>query len=265
MKGIVFDIRRFCIHDGPGIRTTVFLKGCLLRCAWCHNPESQSQAIEMMDTTRSLEGKQYETKKQIGREMTVEQLIDELSKDEVFYDESCGGITFSGGEPMLQSGFLLELLKACKSRGYHTAVDSCGYSASEIFLRIMPHTDLFLYDLKHPSAQQHQANTGVDNTLILHNLDLLLRAGKKVIVRIPVIPGFNDSTATMSAMILMLKKMQGRIKEVNLLPFHEMGGAKYTRLHKKPYQHSAAPLRKENLSALKQLFEHENFTTKIGG
>jgi pyruvate formate lyase activating enzyme len=265
MKGIVFDIKRFCVHDGPGIRTTVFLKGCPLRCLWCHNPESQDYNIERVNNSITLDNRLFQVEEQIGREMTADQLVADIMRDAVFYDESGGGVTFSGGEPMLQTGFLVAALMACKELGLHTAVDTCGFAPAENFDKILPFTDLFLYDLKHPDPLQHQQLTGVDNKLILCNLEMLLRSNKKIFIRIPVVPGVNNSVETMKMFAAILKKTDGRVDQINLLPYHDMAGAKYSRLKKDVHPSAKSSIPEDEMTLYKKIFENENFKTKIGG
>lgn len=265
MKGIVFDIRRFCVHDGPGIRTTIFLKGCPLRCLWCHNPESQEKTIEMVGREVLMDGKKFYREQKIGKAMTADEVMQIIAKDQVFYNESSGGVTFSGGEPMSQHEFLLELLQRCKASGIHTAVDTCGYAGSEKFQQIIPFTDLFLFDFKHPDPKAHRNFTGVENSQILHNLEIIAKSGTKVILRIPVIGGMNGAGVVMGAMAEYLKELNGSIAEVNLLPYHQMAKEKYSRL-KKDFNGSKFEKVPENeLLLFKKIFENEGFKTKIGG
>ena len=185
MKGVIFDIKRFAVHDGPGIRTTVFLQGCPLGCWWCHNPEGQ--------------------RNNAGNKVSVAEVMDEVIKDSIFYEESNGGVTFSGGEPLHQSGFLSELLKGCKKEGFHTCVDTSGYATKESIDLIMDDTDLFLFDLKHTDDTVHRKYTGVSNSCIIDNLKYLAGKKKEIILRFPVIPGINDSTDNISEMLKLLK------------------------------------------------------------
>lgn len=220
-KVIIFDIARNSYVDGPGIRTTVFLKGCNLKCAWCHNPESQIVKKQMMFYKNkcigcgkckevcpyNLERCDFcgkcelfcarEARKICGKEMTVEEIFAEIIKDKTFYDNSGGGVTFSGGECMLQSGFLAKILKKCKEADIHTAVDTAGYVSFESFEKVLPYTDLFLYDVKSMNSEIHQKFVGVDNELILENLAKLLKIGAKVWVRVPIIPTVNDTEEEM--------------------------------------------------------------------
>lgn len=189
MGGVVFDIKRFAVHDGPGIRTTVFLKGCPLRCRWCHNPESLEASPCELPKTYHIGTSTFTEMETVGREMSVEELMRELRKEKVFMDESGGGVTFSGGEPLFQPAFLKEMLMACKAEGMHTVVDTSGYAASTVLDSILPFTDLFLFDLKIIDTEIHSHWTGVGNSIILANFDRLISAGARVRVRIPLIPG----------------------------------------------------------------------------
>ncbi|MFP4469159.1 MAG: glycyl-radical enzyme activating protein [Bacteroidales bacterium] len=264
MKGIVFDIKRFAIHDGPGIRTTVFLKGCPLRCWWCHNPESQELQSEEDVKQVMVDGVRFEKKESIGKQMTVEEVMQVIDKEAVFYTESGGGVTFSGGEPMVQHGFLLELLKACKTGGYHTAVDTCGHASPGHFKMIIPFTDLFLFDLKLINSEGHLKYTGQNNRLILENLDLLLQSERKVTIRIPVIPGINDGEEEINAFIGHLEKRKS-IREIHLLPYHAMAKNKYTRFAKDNKLNGLKSMEREELEGMKKRYEEHGFSVKIGG
>ncbi len=244
-KGMIFDIQRNSFVDGPGIRTTVFFKGCNLKCAWCHNPESQCFNKQMMfyknkctDCGKCKEVCPYNLEKcdfcgkcelycpksarQIcGKEMKTDEIIAEIIKDKDFYEASNGGVTFSGGECMLQIDFLSELLKMCKGNGVHTAVDTVGHIKWESFEKILPYTDLFLYDIKFFDTEKHKEYTGVDNKLILENLKKLSNTGKNIIVRIPIIGGANDTVEEMQKIADFLKPLN--LVKVELLPYHKMG------------------------------------------
>lgn len=250
-KAMIFDIQRNSFVDGPGIRTTVFFKGCNLRCKWCHNPESQSFEKQMMFYKDKCTGcgkcheacpnhlkkcdfcgkcELYcpaEARKICGREYTSDEVLAEVIKDKAFYENSGGGVTFSGGECMLQLDFLCEILKKCKAAGIHTAVDTAGNVPWKSFEKILPFTDLFLYDIKAFGAELHRKDTGVSNELILENLKNL--SGRAdIIVRIPVIGGYNDNDEEIRQIADFLKQI--KIFKAELLPYHAMGEHKYTAL-----------------------------------
>ncbi len=252
MKATIFDITRNSFVDGPGIRTTVFLKGCNLRCEWCHNPESQKAERQMMFYKSKCTGcgkcKEvcpynlekcdfcgkcelycpHDARKICGKEMTAEEVLAEVIKDKDFYDISGGGVTFSGGECMLQIDFLEEILKKCKEKGIHTAVDTAGHIKWESFERILPYTDLFLYDIKLFDSEKHKEYTGVDNRQILENLKRLSKTGKKIIVRVPVIGTVNDNEEEMQKIADFLRTLN--IFKVEHLPYHAMGEHKFEAL-----------------------------------
>lgn len=254
-KAMIFDIQRNSFVDGPGIRTTVFFKGCNLRCRWCHNPESQSFEKQMMFYKDKCTGcgkcrevcpnhlqscdfcgkcELYcpaEARKICGREYTSDEVLAEVIKDKAFYENSGGGVTFSGGECMLQLDFLCEILEKCKSAGIHTAVDTAGNVPWKSFEKILPFTDLFLYDIKAFGAELHRKGTGVSNELILENLKNL--SGRAdIIVRIPVIGGYNDNDEEIRQIADFLKQI--KIIKAELLPYHAMGEHKYTALGRNP-------------------------------
>jgi pyruvate formate lyase activating enzyme len=258
--GRIFNIQKYSIHDGPGIRTTVFLKGCPLSCIWCHNPESQSFSPEIMQYSKRCigcgkcaevckYGALYDRDKctscgscaevcyakareLAGKLMTVQEVIAQIDKDSIFYDESGGGVTFSGGEPLSQPEFLLELLTQCKKHEYHTAVDTSGYGATETIKAISGMTDLFLYDLKLMDDDKHIKYTGVSNKLILENLKEISRLGNQIYIRIPLIPGINDDESNIKLAATVIHETAG-IEQVNLLPYHNIAVDKYNRLGKR--------------------------------
>ena len=242
MNGKIFEIKRFSVHDGSGIRTTVFFKGCNLRCAWCHNPEGISfdtqeafynhKCLGCGECAKSgfiVEDCQGEARVVYGREISASELFDEILEDKDFYETSGGGVTFSGGECMLQIDFLEEMLKKCKKDGIHTAVDTAGHVPFEYFERIMPYTDLFLYDLKCIDSNKHKQYTGASNERILENLSKLLDSGKPVWVRVPVVPTVNDSDDDIAA-IRRFFEYRGYPEKIELLTYHAMGKHKYDAL-----------------------------------
>ena len=253
MKGLIFDIQRGSYVDGPGIRTTVFFKGCNLKCAWCHNPESQCSYPQLMyykdkcndcGICRSvcespnnciLCGKctlycPNDARKICGKEYTVGDVISEICKDISYYRNSGGGVTFSGGECMLQINFLTELLKECKKNGINTAVDTAGNVPYAYFETILPYTDIFLYDIKCMDTEPHKKYTGTDNALILENLKKILKTDKKVIIRIPIICGINDNENEMTKIKNFLNE-NGKAEKIELLPYHSFGENKYYALN----------------------------------
>ena len=231
--GVIFDLKRFAIHDGPGIRTTVFFKGCPLRCWWCHNPESHKVLPEKFEgcNIRSNINHSLSALDEVGREVTITELMEEIEKDSVFYEESGGGVTFSGGEPTMQPDFLLSLLTKCKESGLHTTVDTSGYAPTKTFEKIIDRTDLFLYDIKLMNDELHQKYTGVSNRLIQTNLKWIDDNHKNICIRIPVVPGITDTQANISDTINILLKLKN-ISEINLLPYHRAGEGKYSRFKK---------------------------------
>ena len=251
---ILFDIERCSYVDGPGIRTTVFFKGCNLHCQWCHNPESQNPCPEMLfyrdkctgcGKCRSIcpspEGCTLcgkcaffcpaDARSICGREYTLREVLAEIRKDRSLYENSGGGVTFSGGECMLQADFLAELLQLCKAQGIHTAVDTAGLVPFSTFEKVLPYTDLFLYDIKLLDPEKHRQYTGVSNRLILENLKKLFSAGAKLWIRIPVIGGVNDSPLEITEILEFLSQC-GKPEKLELLPYHAMGEHKYGALGK---------------------------------
>lgn len=224
MDGMIFDIARCSFVDGPGIRTTVFFKGCNLRCRWCHNPESQHFEKEILDYGDHIT--------ECGKIMTVEEVFSEILEDKPFYG-SDGGATFSGGECLLQPDFLEAALKMCRDNGIGTAVDTAGLADNAVFDRILPLTDLFLYDIKSCNAEKHKAFTGVDNSRILANFRKLSASGARIWVRIPIIPGFNDDVEDMQEIRRFLDDTDG-CEKVELLPYHRLGENKYRALGREP-------------------------------
>lgn len=271
----LFDIERNSFVDGPGIRTTVFFKGCNLKCAWCHNPESQSFEREMMFYKDKCTGcgkcKKVcanpekcvfcgkceifcpaDARRICGKEYTAQEVFSEVVKDKPYYDNSGGGVTFSGGECMLQTDSLCEILKMCKEAGIHTAVDTAGHVDFEKFEKILPYTDLFLYDVKIFDSEKHKKYVGVGNELILENLKKLSQKGADIWVRVPVISGVNDSPDEMKEFGEFLKK-EIKPQKVELLPYHAMGENKYFALGKNVQTFSAPD--SEKMSELKEFFK----------
>ena len=239
MTGLVFNIQKYVLHDGPGIRTTVFFKGCPLACTWCHNPESIKPEIEKMfneekcigcnecDEFINPEPCPTEALEYVGEVYTHEELFREIEKDFMFYDKSGGGVTFSGGEPLLQSRFLLEVLKLCKERGIHTAVDTTGFSNWDNIKPILPYVDLFLYDLKILNSDKHKKYTGVENELIIENFKKISKTNDTYI-RVPLIKSINDDDENIKGICRLAKEYNA--VQINFLPYHNYSENKYRNL-----------------------------------
>lgn len=266
-KGIIFDLKKYAIHDGPGIRTTVFFKGCPLRCWWCHNPESQKLAAETIVTTnrrKCLNLSYSETKEVVGREVSVDEVMQEIEKDVLFYDQSGGGVTVSGGEPLVQPDFLDALLTECIRQNIHTAVDTSGFATWDVFERICDKVRLFLYDLKLMDDEEHKKYTNVSNKRILENLRELGKRRANVIARIPIIPGITDSDKNLLELAIFLSSLKS-IKEVNLLPYNRLGEKKYKRLNKLNKAEHLQVQSSQRMNELKSKFDSFRLNVKIGG
>jgi pyruvate formate lyase activating enzyme len=297
-SGLVFNILRFCLHDGPGIRTTVFLKGCPLACWWCHNPEGQASRPDLLfyearcrrcgacvevcphaeavppdggvRPSRLCErcGACVEVcvasaRELVGRRMSVAEVLREVERDVIFFEESGGGVTLSGGEPLLQPRFVAALLGACRDRRIHTALETCGMAATQVLLEIARKADLVLYDLKVLDPQKHRHYTGVPNLAIKTNLEALAATGHPLVVRLPVIPGINDGEADIDDSARFLARLG--LRRIDLLPYHRVGIDKYQRLGV-PYRlpETAAPGPAQN-RAVAARFESAGFEVTMGG
>lgn len=300
ITGYIFDIKRFSIHDGPGIRTTVFLKGCPLSCQWCHNPESQKSTPELIfhshrciqcgsclpacpNNAISLNNNSYLTNRAlckvcgacvdvcypgareiVGRILTPAEVVGEVLKDQVFYDQSNGGVTYSGGEPLHQLEFLKECLRKSKEKGLHTALDTSGYAPWDVFMQMLPYIDLVLYDVKILDSQMHKDFTGVDSQLIAENLSNLVDYGKEVFIRYPVLPGVNDSKEQIQDLGTYLSKFK-RISQVDLLPYHTMSADKYNRLDRQfNFECDYSP-NKDELQKIENQLTELGLKVSIGG
>lgn len=266
MKGLIFNIKKYSIHDGPGIRVTFFMKGCPLVCQWCHNPEGISPKPEIINKINKVGQREFISKEVAGRYYSPENIVEILEKERVFIDQSGGGVTFSGGEPLLQTEFLLETLRLCKSKGYHTAVDTSGYALLKDINSIMPYTDLFLFDIKHLDNEEHIRLTGVSNIQILSNLGLVLASGKEVMIRIPVIPGYNDDPDHMERLKFYISGIKTpALKKICLLPYHKTGSSKYESLKIHYRIGDVTPPSNEKMKELKFFFQESGVNVRIGG
>jgi len=266
MKGLVFSVKRFSIHDGPGIRVTVFMKGCPLSCWWCHNPEGISPVSETIELVHRVGEKEFIKTEEAGKYYSVDDILAILEKEKIFISKSLGGVTFSGGEPLDQSEFLSEALKACRTNGYHTAVDTSGYSQPENFRAIIPFTSLFLFDIKHLDDAKHISCTGVSNSLIISNFELVLNSGKDMFVRIPVIPGYNDDEEHLGKLRKFLTDHKAEnLKRINLLPFHKIGSSKYKRFNIPYRMGDIKQPSNERMNELKMYLSETGIKVKIGG
>jgi pyruvate formate lyase activating enzyme len=303
--GVVFNIQKYSIHDGPGIRTTVFLKGCPLDCSWCHNPESKSpdpqvhrtearcvQCGQCVDACpqRSEAGTGIagnsaecllcgacvdvcptEARQMVGRRMTVAEVMANVLQDQIFYDESGGGVTFSGGEPLMQPEFLRGLLSECRREGVHTAIDTCGFAPQQQLLNLAKLTDLVLYDVKALDERLHQQFTGSSNQIILDNLRALGSAHDNIWIRVPVVPGFNDNEKELTATARFVAEIPN-VTQVNLLPYHALHRHKMSLAGRMNGPAAAsddsdarASQSATDLEKLAKLFRAENLKTVVGG
>ena len=298
--GLVFDVQRFSVHDGPGIRTTVFLKGCPLACRWCHNPEGMRTAPEILVTPdrciacgACVEACPYDlpsgiaggwagskdlcracglcaeacptgARRLAGQVMTVRQLADEVTRDQVFYDRSGGGVTFSGGEPLSQADFVLACLRDLKERGIHTAVDTCGLVDRGALLEAAALADLFLFDIKHADDASHAEWAGAPNDRILANLEALARVHDAIWVRVPVVPGVNDDAANLRRTAALAASLPG-VQRVSLLPYHELGEDKRERVGVPGASFATNPPPQDRMRDIATIFEEAGLLTVIGG
>ena len=298
--GMIFDIKRYAIHDGPGIRTAVFLKGCPLNCWWCHNPEGQSTKPQLIFRANRCQGAQAcleacplgairwqegsttdwtmcdqcgkcaeaclaGAREMVGREMSVEQLMKEVERDIPFYDQSGGGVTFSGGEPLMQAGFLLELLVQCKALRVHTAVETTCHADWDTVEAVAGRTDLLLCDLKLMDRREHKQFTGVDNRQILDNIAGLVRLGKEIVIRVPLIPGVNDDLYSMQ-MIADFVASLGSVRRIDVLPYHPGGLSKAVRLADAVKLMNPKTVVDEGvLAGIEKMLRNRGFEVRIGG
>lgn len=309
MSGLVFNIQRYSVHDGPGIRTTVFLKGCPLKCVWCHNPEGinpgreiivietrcigcgkcievcpvcaenakktdRSKVVKSLLIPRHVDGCRLcgecvkvcptEARMIAGKEYTSAELANELLKDRMFFEESNGGVTFSGGEPLTQPEFVMETVSNLKKQEIHVAIDTCGFAPHSVVKEIAEHADLFLFDLKFISPGKHRKYTGVNNELIIENLAILNEKRKEIWIRIPVIPGVNTGDGEIKAIIKFLKPLNS-IRQINLLPYHNTGTHKAQRISGHASFSEFEVPTPEQLELIKSRLSSLNIPIKIGG
>jgi pyruvate formate lyase activating enzyme len=302
-QGLIFDIRRYTLHDGPGVRTTVFFKGCPLNCLWCCNPESQARQPELVwirerclgcDLCRTVcpqdalavagdGGKAIDRERCdrcgrcaercagealniIGRQMTVDEVLAEVTPDALYFEGSGGGLTLSGGEPLAQPEFAAELLRRYKheEKGDNTAVETCGFVEWPAIAMLAADVDLFLYDLKHMDPEAHQRLTGRDNRLILENARRLAHAGRSLVIRLPLIGGINDSRENLEATAEFVRSLPG-VKRIDLLSYHRLGEPKYRRLERDyPLNGQPSPSA-EKVAWVRQILEQQGFEVRIGG
>ena len=298
MSGTVFNVMHYALHDGPGIRAVVFLKGCPLACRWCHNPESQNVGPELMITAERcigcgdcltvcptgaavlVDGVPGATdactacgrcvdvclagaRTIAGRTMTVADVMSELVRDRVFFEESGGGVTFSGGEPLMHAAFLKSLIDACRDEGISTAVESCGMSDLAPLLAVGDKVDLFLYDVKLMDTARHSEATSVGNETILANLAALAEVHAHVIIRFPVIPGVNDDKDNVDLMVAMMRQLG--LCEIDLLPYHRIGTDKYKRLGRSYELAELQPPSAEMMEGIRRVFAEAGIEATVGG
>jgi len=298
VKAWVFDIQRYSVHDGPGIRTTLFLKGCPLRCIWCCNPESQEMHPQLLyfeaqckrcyrcleacpNKANSIGADEaiiiarercqacgvcvhacpYEARSIAGKSMTVEEVLKVVEKDSLFYRNSGGGVTVSGGEPMFQTDFLLAFLRKCREATLHTCLETCGYVKWEVLERILEYTDMVLMDNKHMDPERHREITGVDNQLILENTTKIIQKGVPIIIRVPLIPGYNETEENIRALAMFMNEWGCR--RVNLLPYHRWGANKYKALSMEYRLEEVKPLEKQEVQPIVEFLESYGLEVEI--
>ncbi len=256
--GRIFDIQRFSIHDGPGIRTIVFLKGCYLRCRWCCNPESQEYGIQQL----TMNG----TTKTVGQDISVRELMEELSKDRQYYLRSGGGITLSGGEAMAQPDFAEALLRACHDYGLTTAIETTAFAPREVVARLVPHIDYVLMDIKHMDSEKHKAFTTQPNEQILENARYIAEHANSLTIRVPVVPGFNDTPAEIAAIARFANTLYN-VRELHLLPYHRLGQDKYAGIGREYTLTEILPPTNDHMLSLKSAAEEatSGLRVQIGG
>lgn len=298
-RGIIFDIQRYSLHDGPGLRTNVFFKGCSLACEWCSNPESRQGRPEIAffaqncfecgdcvvvcaaeAVAQTAEGLRWDSQRcdrcgkcvqvcasgafqMIGREVSAGEVLDQVLRDAAFYQEG-GGLTLTGGEPALQPAFAAALLALAKAEGLHTAIETCGNVPWAHYEQLLPFVDLFLYDIKHVNPALHHLGTHVDNRLVLENAARLAQAGARLVVRVPLIPEFNQDEGSLKQLARFAQSLPG-VQEVHLLPYHSLARAKYRALGKAYPMGDLPPMPVEEAKSLAGIFQAHGFKVLVGG
>ncbi|AXG40299.1 radical SAM protein (plasmid) [Enterococcus gilvus] len=257
-KPTIFNIQKFSTHDGPGIRTTIFFKGCPIRCEWCHNPESQMFGPEIMVN-------KYGKEERIGKEYSLRELVKKIQSDQIFYDQSGGGVTFSGGEVMAQDmDYVVALAQECQRLGITVTIDTCGVAPTENYRRILPYTDLFLYDLKFIDSHIHQLYTGVGNQLVLENLRFLSEQQAEINLRLILLEEINADEVDAKEIIDWLASNKIHVSEISLLPYHDFGRDKYERLKRVCTQNFVKPS-DDKVAALQKVYQDAGYQVTIGG
>ncbi len=256
VKGRIFDIQKFSTHDGTGIRTVVFLKGCILRCRWCCNPESQSHRIERMKTANGT--------RVVGQDITVDEVLQSVLRDLPYYRRSHGGMTLSGGEALCQQEFVTALLTEAKAHGIDTAVETTACLPFYMIEPQLPLLDTVLMDIKHMDSEKHERFTGMRNELILQNAKRIAESGTHLVIRVPTIPTFNDTEEEIGAIARFAASLPG-VTEIHLLPYHRLGYDKYVGLNREYGMGDVPSPTNEKMEALRRVAEREGLKAVIGG